>query len=367
MNLLSLSRSVFLTFFCLVILISFQISGYAKESEHDPDKNIDPVLTEKLEELIQGFQGDVGLFVRDLTTGRMAAIRADDIYPTASMIKVPILVTLFNKIANGELDYTGEQVYADSMLYAGEDILGSFKAEEKIALSKLVMLMITMSDNTASLWCQKLAGTGVEINKFLAANGFEKTRMNSRTPDRKKDWEKYGWGQTSPREMAELLVMIREGKMINPAASEEMYRVLCNIYWNGEALSQFPPSVQAASKQGAVNQSRSEVVLVNGPSGDYVYCIITNNQKDESWKYDNEGFVLIREVSKQLWSYFEPESDWQPPADSKNGRNEFDEGAIGSIAQFQKNFTRRLSGYKSAKRQKQIRKKIPDQNLLRIG
>jgi len=177
-------------------------------------------------------------------------------------------------------------------------------------------LMITMSDNTASLWCQQLAGTGVEINNFLETNGFKNTRMNSRTPGRKENWQKYGWGQTSPREMAELLIKIHQGSIVNKAAAEEMYRVLCNIYWSGEALSQIPPSVQAASKQGAVNQSRSEVVLVNGPSGDYVFCIITNNQKDESWKYDNEGFSLIRNVSKLLWKYFEPESDWQPPVDA---------------------------------------------------
>jgi beta-lactamase class A len=216
-------------------------------------------------------------------------------------------------IASGELDYTGKQVYADSLWYPGEDILGSFKSGEKIALSKLVMLMITMSDNTASLWCQHLAGSGVEINKFLAANGFEKTRMNSRTPGRKKNWEEYGWGQTTPREKTKLLVKIRECKIVNRAASEEMYRILCNIFWNSEALSHIPPYVQAASKQGAVNQSRSEVVLVNSLSGDYVFCIITKNQKDESWKYDNEGFVLIRSLSKLLWDYFEPDSGWQPP------------------------------------------------------
>jgi beta-lactamase class A len=272
-------------------------------------------LTEKLENMIKNFQGDVGIYVRHLSTDKTVSIRADEVYPTASMIKVPILVTLFNKISNGELVYTSEHVYEDSLFYPGEDILGSFKAGEKIALSKLVMLMITMSDNTASLWCQQLAGTGVEINKFLDANGFNNTRMNSRTPGRKNDWQKYGWGQTSPREMAQLLVLIHEGIIINQAACEEMYRVLCNIYWSGEALSQIPPTIQAASKQGAVNQSRSEVVLVNGPSGDYVFCIITNNQKDESWKYDNEGFALIRSVSNLLWNYFEPESEWKPSVD----------------------------------------------------
>ncbi len=303
---------------CLLVLINAPISGFAQPSENIPEEKTDPVLAQKLEDLTKDFQGDVGVYVHHLSSGRIAAVQANELYPTASMIKVPILVTLFNKIALGELEYLGEQVYADSLLYPGEDILGSFKEGEKITLSKLVMLMITMSDNTASLWCQKLAGSGLEINKFLAENGFEKIRMNSRTPERKEDWERYGWGQTTPRELAELLVMIREGKIVNRAACEEMYRVLCNIYWNGEALSQTPPYIQVASKQGAVNQSRSEVVLVNGPSGDYVFCIITKNQKDESWKYDNEGYVLIRNVSNLLWQYFEPGSDWQPPPDLEN-------------------------------------------------
>ncbi len=105
--------------------------------------------------------------------------------------------------------------------------------------------------------------------------------------------------------------MIREGRAVTSAASEEMYRALTRIYWNDETLSQIPPTVQVASKQGAVNASRSEVVLVNAPSGDYVFSVITKNQKDQRWAYDNAGFVLLREVSRLLWQHFEPEFDWQ--------------------------------------------------------
>jgi beta-lactamase class A len=172
--------------------------------------------------------------------------------------------------------------------------------------------MITTSDNTASLWCQQLAGTGIEINKWLSENGYQSTRVNSRTPGREANRSLYGWGQTTPREMANLVVAIREGKIISPRASERIYRNLTRIYYDGEALSQIPPDVQVASKQGAVNQSRSEVVLVNAPHGDYVFCVITKNQKDESWTTDNEGYVLLRTVSKILWNYFEPNSTWQP-------------------------------------------------------
>jgi beta-lactamase class A len=277
----------------------------------------DKILTQKLQELATHFAGDVGIYVRHLKTGKIVAIQADTIFPTASMIKVPITIGMFDKIEKGEIDYHAVLTYKDSLLYAGEDILGSFKDGEKIALSKAMMLMITTSDNTASLWCQSLAGTGAVINAWLEKNGYTSTRVNSRTPGRELNRSKYGWGQTTPREMADLLVRTREGKIISERVSERIYRNLTRIYWDSEALSQLPPYVQAASKQGAVDKSRSEVVLVNAPHGDYVFCVITKNQKDESWTPSNEGYVLIRNVSRLLWNYFESDSNWKPAAKSE--------------------------------------------------
>ncbi len=276
----------------------------------------DSVLLGRLLPIVTAFGGRVGVYVRHLPSGQSVAINADEMFPTASLIKLPILVVAFDAIERGDLEFDQKLLYRDSLLYEGEDILGSFADSSVISLSKVLMLMITTSDNTAALWAQRLVGTGTRINEWLAQHGFDSTRVNSRTDGRRPDWERYGWGQTTPREMAELLVMVREGRAVNPAASQAMYRFLTRIHWNGEALSQIPPWVQAASKQGAVSRSRSEVVLVNAPSGDYVFCVITKDQEDDSWEPDNEGYVLLRTVSAILWSYFEPEYPWQPPEDA---------------------------------------------------
>jgi beta-lactamase class A len=285
-------------------IICLSLPAYAQKE--------DKQLRQKLELLVKDFHGQAGIYVRHLKKGTMAAINADTIFPTASMIKVPITIGMMDKIERGEISYDSILTYKDSLLYEGEDILGSFKPGEKIALGKVMMLMITTSDNTASLWCQSLAGTGAAINSILEKNGLQYTRVNSRTPGREGNRTKYGWGQTTPREMAELVAKIREGKIISPRASERIYRNLTRIYWDDVALSQIPPYIQAASKQGMVTQSKSEVVLVNAPHGDYVFCVITKNQKDERWESDNEGYVLLRNVSKLLWSYFEPDSKWKP-------------------------------------------------------
>jgi beta-lactamase class A len=287
-----------------ISLLSLSILSYSQEK-------IDKTLNLKLEELVKGFNGQVGIYVKNLKTGKSAGVNADTVFPTASMIKVPIMVGVAEKIEKGELKFHQDLIYRDSLLYAGEDILGSFKDGEKIKLSKVQMLSITTSDNTASLWLQKLVG-GQNINNWLEGNGFKNTRVNSRTPGREVNRALYGWGQTTPREMSTLLVVIREGKAINPAASERMYRNLIRIYFDDRALSQIPPYVQAASKQGAVDEARSEVVLVNAPHGDYVFCIATKNQKDTSWTSNNEGYQLIDKLSKLLWNYYEPQSGWKP-------------------------------------------------------
>ncbi len=282
-------------------------------AQRAPRPSRDAALEARLQQLVGPFQGTVGIYVRNLKTGRYAAIRADEVFPTASMIKVPIMLTLFQQIEDGRLGWLDTLTYRDSLLYAGEDdLLGKLRDSTPIPLAQVAMLSITTSDNTASLWLQKLVGTGTVINAWLAGHGFDSTRMNSRTPGREAARSTYGWGQTTPREMAELLVMIREQRAVSPAADQEMYRMLTRIYWNGEALSQIPPWTQAASKQGAVDHSRSEVVLVNAPSGDYVFSVITKGQVDSSYTKDNEGYVLLRQVSALLWSTFEPKHPWTP-------------------------------------------------------
>ncbi len=185
----------------------------------------DPVLQQQLEDLVKTFKGDVGIYVHNLRTGRTAAIQPDTLFPTASMIKVPILCGIFDKINRGELKYNQQLVYRDSLKY-DDGVTGSFRDSTKTELAEIVMLMITLSDNTAALWLQRLAGTGTAINDWLEQNGFYRTRVNSGTPGRRPDWERYGWGQTTPREMAELVTRIYEGRVVSPGTSEQMFRVL---------------------------------------------------------------------------------------------------------------------------------------------
>jgi beta-lactamase class A len=276
----------------------------------------DKKLQRKIESLSKDFHGELGVYVKDLRTGKTVAINADTIYPTASMVKIPILIGIMDKINRDELSFHDEIMYRDSLLYEGVDLLGSFRDSQKIEISKVMMLMLTMSDNTASLWLQSLAGKGTRINGIMDSLGYKHTRVNSRTPGREQDRNNYGWGQSTPREMADILERIYNGEMISKAASDRMLRGLNRNYFDHVSISQIPPYAAVFSKNGAVNQTRNEVVLVKGKKSRYVFCVMSKNNKDISWKPGNEAWVLTRKISRTLWKYFEKGDKWEPAEDA---------------------------------------------------
>jgi beta-lactamase class A len=264
----------------------------------------DKRLYKKVNALLDGFHGEVGVYIKEFRKNKTVAIHADTLFPTASMIKVPILLGIMDKIEKGELGYHQEFIYRDSLLYPGSDILGSFKSNERVELSKLLLLMLSTSDNTAALWLQSLSGTGKRINELLDSFHFLQTRVNSRTPGREGNRQQLGWGQTTPFEMATLMEKIYRRELISKTASQKMLRLLGRNYWDEQALSQIPPDVFVASKNGAVDDSRSEVLLVAAPKHPYVFCICTKNNQDKGWNDANEAWVLAKKLSKLLWEYF---------------------------------------------------------------
>ncbi|UIR57116.1 class A beta-lactamase-related serine hydrolase [Sphingobacterium sp. SRCM116780] len=290
--------------FLLLGILLFSSPIYAQK--------VDKKLENKLKTLIQNFHGDIGIYVKNLKTQKEVLIHADSVFPTASIIKVPILAAVFDKIEKGALQLDQKFIYRSSQQYGGSGLMQFFKDSTETDLATMIGLMISYSDNVTSIWNQQLAGGGVVINELMDQLGLVNTKVNSRTEGRKEIWEKYGWGQTTPKEMATLVALIYKGKVVSPKASEKMYRYLGNMFYNERSLSQIPATIKTASKTGSVDDARGEVVLVNAPSADYVFCVLTNHIQDQSWTKTNEAEELTRKISHLLWNYFEPKHQYNP-------------------------------------------------------
>ena len=105
---------------CLIFYYSFVFLTQAQKT--------DVKLQQQIADVIKDFHGDIGVYVHDLKHNKIVAINADTIFPTASIVKISILIGIMNKIQKGELDYHQRLIYTDSLFYdEGDDILSRFK------------------------------------------------------------------------------------------------------------------------------------------------------------------------------------------------------------------------------------------------
>lgn len=291
----------------LSLLFLFVLSFFSKVLAQDIDKELEALLRNE----IASFQGDIGIYVEHVERNTAASIQCDSLFPTASIVKIPLLVGVFQKIKTKELKLSDNFIYRTNQAYGGSGLMQHYGDSVQVDLSTMISLMLTYSDNVASIWCQQLAGGGATINKLMDDLGLFQTKVNSRTAGREDIWKSYGWGQTTPYEIAKLMLLIRQGKVFNPQLSDKMYRYLKNQFFNERSLAAIPAHIATASKTGSLEDVRGEVVFIHAPSGDYVFSVLTKNNKDQRWERVNEAEVLTRRISQVLWNYFEPQQSFE--------------------------------------------------------
>ena len=123
----------------IIFSVIFLLSLFSSHAQKRDKK-----LENKIAALVQGFNGSIGVYVKSLTTGQTVSINGDTIFPTASIVKVPILIGIMDRIHKKELDYHQKLVWYDTLNYdPGEDIVAYLKPQTEIELSKVMMLMMT--------------------------------------------------------------------------------------------------------------------------------------------------------------------------------------------------------------------------------
>src|SRR3954447_9979383 len=110
---------------------------------------IDP-LQARIEELAAQFAGTAGVAARNLAT--RAEVRVNDAvsFPTASMIKIVILFELVRQCAKGQAQLWERITLRDSDKTLGSGLLTVFDAGANLTLHDLAVMMMAISDNTAT-------------------------------------------------------------------------------------------------------------------------------------------------------------------------------------------------------------------------
>jgi beta-lactamase class A len=276
-----------------------------------------PTVDHRIQAAIKDFPGNVSLYARNLDTGVSYELRADEAVPTASTIKVPIMVELFAEAEEGKLDWTQKLELTDQDKVSGSGVLTELSAGDALPIRDLMHLMIVVSDNTATnLILNRIGGNAV--NARMAQLGLKQTAVmrkimqtkpEAQTDEGKKpENERWGTGRSCPRDMVALLEKLYRGELVSKAASAEMMSVLKRQRDHDGAGRDMNNTV-IASKAGALDHLRSDVAIVYSPHGPVAMAITVNNIPEVNYGADNPGNLLISRLSEILVEELAP-----PPA-----------------------------------------------------
>ncbi len=269
-------------------------------------------LRPALEARIAEHHGTVALALLDPRTGESLSIRGDEPFPSASLIKVPVLVELFHRVEQGEIRLDDPLTLVEIDKQPGSGILQYLDTPHQLTVRDAALLMIILSDNTATNILLDKVGIR-SVWERMESLGLPRTKVHSKTflrstsvaPDSS---ARYGLGVTTANEFARLLAMIYRGEAVSPEASAQMVEMLkAQVY--AEGLPRYISNGTVAHKTGSLSAARHDCGIVYSPARDYVLCILTNDNADRSWGVDNAAHVLIADLARIVHDYVAPTTD----------------------------------------------------------
>lgn len=259
-------------------------------------------LRRTLDSLAAAHRGVVGYAVRNLDTGERLSLRGDETFPTASLIKVPILVTVYDLAEKGVLPLDAKLTVLGIDQVPGSGILQYVQPGLEITVRDAAWLMTTISDNTAT----NLLLDRIIIRRVwdkMESLGLMNTKVHSKTFLRSSSVAmdssvKYGLGVTTPNEMATLFELLARGKAVSPSADSAMLDILEHNE-DTQLLQRYAGGVRAAHKTGATDDVRTECSLFYLRAR-VVACVLTKQNVDQRWVLDSEPQLTLANMGRAI-------------------------------------------------------------------
>ena len=273
-------------------------------------------LKARIDELISGFSGRVGVSANNLTTGDQLQINEAELFPALSSIKVAIMVELFRRVHSGDMHLEEPVQVCGDDLRGGTGVLRELDTPLTLTLKDVCMLMIIVSDNSCTHLLGKKLGRD-KINEGMKALGLSEIEL--RGDFRSDTFKRFGaenldaFSASSPRDLTALVSTIARGEVISREACDQMLDIMSrcqHIEYLGRYLPVDPFAVESGSKPmaalsnklGAYLHGRCDVGLVDTAEARYVVTVMTADSTDPSMILSvHEGVEVIGRISEVIY------------------------------------------------------------------
>jgi beta-lactamase class A len=267
-------------------------------------------LEVRLAPLAKDHKGKVALAVKNLETGESYYLNAEEVMPTASLIKIAVLIELYQQAQEDKIKLTDRVTLRAADKVPGSGILTEhFSDGADFSLRDAARLMIAFSDNTATNLV--LDRIGIKpVNQRMEAWGFPNTRINAKVyrgsttsvaPERTR---RYGLGSTTACEMVGLLEQLQLSDRCRPFCKQAILNHLAKNTDKDKFKRFLPADVVVIHKDGSTSDTRTDAGLIQTPAGIVAICVLTTNNKDRRWQPDNAGNLLCARVAKEVYDHF---------------------------------------------------------------
>ncbi|MCL5040505.1 MAG: class A beta-lactamase-related serine hydrolase [Firmicutes bacterium] len=262
-------------------------------------------IKERIQEIAGRVQWTFGLAVKHLESGEEIHLGAEEAFPAASVIKVPIMAEVFRQAEEGKfrLDQRIKLTAEDQV--GGSGILQTLTPGIELPVLDLVTLMIIVSDNTATNMLLDLVGIE-NVNSYMTALGLKNTVVYNKLmviPA-----ERRGNNTVTPWDMTHLLELMTKGKVVSYRSGQRMIGIMKKQQYNDLIPALFPPANggigslprwQVAHKTGFIPGTRNDVGIVFLPGQAYAISILSKDLKEE-----RQGIQAIAEISRTIYDHF---------------------------------------------------------------
>ena len=221
------------------------------------------------------FGATVGYVIKDFKSGRIASANADLAFPSASLIKFPILCAAFQAVEERRMSLSAPVTLQRADRKGGSGVLKFSRAGTVYTNRELLEAMIDRSDNTAADLIVRQLGYEYLQKTFIALGlqdtviGPEGFKLTSRRVHQD--------NMTSPRDMAFLLEKIYKRELVSPEASDQMLDIMKHQHLRDRLPRFLPSGWEIAHKTGLLRKACHDVGIVFSPKGDYMVCVLTSH------------------------------------------------------------------------------------------
>jgi beta-lactamase class A len=222
--------------------------------------------------------GRVSIVLKDLKTGRTWLHHPDDLYPAASLIKVPVMIATLYRISEGSLSLNDRLMLRRRVRVGGSGSLKWRPDGTRITVEELLIRMINESDNTATAMLLDAMGIGYVQQQFprmgLLYTGIYPEGMSIKGG--RVAHENY----TTAREMTMLLEKIYSGEAVDKYSSSLMLGILKRPKAVPSRLAKgLPLGWEIAHKTGLLRMACHDSAIFFTPNGDYVMTVLTGQNR----------------------------------------------------------------------------------------